>query len=238
MKIELLGTGAIYTKYNSASILVNEEMLIDSPNGALKQLLRREYNPLNISKILITHTHGDHIADIPFILMYLYKLNKVERKTYIMGPVGIIKTIQDIFSAYNFTFLGQISEHVEFIELEPGKVLESKEIGYKLETVLVKHSERIIAHGYIIDDKLGITGDSGLCNSVEKIVNESKITVADCSNINGTEFHMGINDLKYLSEKYTKLIIPTHLKDATREELKKLNLSNIPEKEDGYQFEI
>ena len=49
---------------------------------------------------------------------------------------------------------------------------------------------------------------------------------------------MGIDNLKYLSEKYNRKIITTHLKDKTREELKKLNLPNIISKEDGYKTKI
>lgn len=238
MKIELLGTGAIYTKYHSASLLVNEDLLIDVPNGTLKQLLRNGYNPVSISKILITHMHGDHTADIPFILMYLYKLNKLKRKTYIIGPRGITKTVQDLFTAYNFHVLEKFPEYIEFIELEPENILDSKEIGYKVESFLVEHTVNPISMGYVIDDKLGITGDTILCESVEKIVSKSIITVADCSDIEGSKSHMGINNLEYLSEKFNKTILPTHLKDVTREELRKRNLSNIPEKEDGYKFEI
>ena len=71
MKVELVGTGAIYSKYNSACTLVNGEMLVDVPNGVLKQLINSHHYPEKIDKILITHMHGDHIADIPFLLIYL-----------------------------------------------------------------------------------------------------------------------------------------------------------------------
>lgn len=40
MKIKVIGTGAIYTSYNSASTLVNDELIIDMPNGNHKQLLK------------------------------------------------------------------------------------------------------------------------------------------------------------------------------------------------------
>ena len=45
MKIELIGTGAIYSKYNSACTLINEDMIIDFPNGTLKQLLKNNHTP-------------------------------------------------------------------------------------------------------------------------------------------------------------------------------------------------
>ena len=73
MNITLIGTGAIYSQYNNACTLINDDMLIDVPNGILKTLLRNNHIPEKIDKILITHLHGDHTADIPFLLMYIAK---------------------------------------------------------------------------------------------------------------------------------------------------------------------
>ena len=39
MKIKLLGTGSIYSKYNCASELVDNKILIDVGQGILKQIL-------------------------------------------------------------------------------------------------------------------------------------------------------------------------------------------------------
>ena len=36
-KIKVIGTGAIYTKYNSACTLINNELIVDMPNGTTKQ---------------------------------------------------------------------------------------------------------------------------------------------------------------------------------------------------------
>lgn len=82
MKVTLIGTGAIYTKYNSASTLINNNLIIDMPNGTLKQLLKNNYEPTNIKIILITHLHGDHTADIPFFLKYLFRIKKKEYYKY------------------------------------------------------------------------------------------------------------------------------------------------------------
>ena len=53
MKVTLIGTGAIYTKYNSASTLINNNLIIDMPNGTLKQLLKNNYEQTNIKIIYI-----------------------------------------------------------------------------------------------------------------------------------------------------------------------------------------
>lgn len=78
MKVKLIGTGAIYTKYNSACTLLNDDLIVDAPNGTLKQLLKMGLDPAIINTIVITHMHGDHTADIPFLLKYIF--NYIKRK--------------------------------------------------------------------------------------------------------------------------------------------------------------
>lgn len=66
------------------------------------------------------------------------------------------------------------------------------------------HGEEKPALGYIIDNKLGVTGDSGLCEGIETIFKNSSVIIADSSSKTGDMCHMGINDLIYLSNKYNK----------------------------------
>lgn len=238
MNIELIGTGAIYSKYNSACTLINDDMIVDVPNGAFKQLLNLNRDPEKIDKILITHMHGDHIADIPFLLMYNYKAKQISRITKIIGPVGIKNRVEQLFEVYDYHLLNKINEYIQFIELAPNEILESKEINYKIQSVPVVHGNQNPAYGYIVNDRLGFTGDASLCEGVEYIFENSKIIVADCSRIKGDISHMGIDNLKYLVEKYNKQIFTTHMKDEAREELKKLKISNIFAEEDGYKIEI
>lgn len=234
MNIELIGTGAIYSKYNSACTLINDDMLVDVPNGVLKQLLNSNNQPEKIDKILITHMHGDHIADIPFLLFYMYKNKKITRTTTIIGPTQIEERIKKLFDVYDYNW-NNVSQYIKFTELKNGDILENI---YKIKAITVIHGHEEPAYGYIINDKLGVTGDASLCEGVEEIVKECDITIADCSRIVGDKSHMGINDLKYLVEKYNKTVIPTHIKDETREELNTINIEKITTKKDGYKFNL
>ena len=49
---------------------------------------------------------------------------------------------------------------------------------------------------------------------------------------------MGMNNIKYLTQKYKKPIIATHMRDKTRETLQKEENENILVVEDGYQFYV
>lgn len=237
MRVELIGTGAIYVKYNSACTLIDDNMIVDMPNGTLKQLLRTGHNPEKIRTMLITHLHGDHTADIPFFLKYVYRFSKVTDELTIIGPKGLENKVTELFSVYKFEDKKEIEEtmNIKFIELDQDNITINQ---YKIQPILVSHGNEKPAFGYIINDILGLTGDSGICSGVEKIVENSKITIADISYIEGDSCHMGIDNIKYLISKYDKQIVATHLRDTTREKLKKLQIPNIVVEEDGYGFEV
>lgn len=242
MKVELIGTGAIYTHYNSACTLINDDMIVDMPNGTLKQLLKKNYKPEKIKTILITHMHGDHTADIPFFLKYAYCDVKINDEIVIIGPKGIEEQIFKLFNVYRFEEGLEIEKlkamKLKYIELEQDNLIIKNINSYKVQSLLVSHGEEKLCYGYIINDSLGLTGDSAICNGVEEIVKNSEITIADTSLIEGNSIHMGIDNIKYLIEKYGKQIIPTHLRDTTRTRLKNDNLNNVLVVEDGYVFEI
>ena len=92
MKLKILGSGNIFSKYNSASCLVDDNILIDVPNGTCKILKNIGIEPCNISKILITHFHGDHYLDMPFLFLpfnnlVLLQLYLMRDSKYLSLPV-------------------------------------------------------------------------------------------------------------------------------------------------------
>lgn len=237
MKIKLVGTGAMYTAYNSACTLIDNKIIVDMPNGTIKQLLKENINVGLIDIILITHMHGDHTADIPFFLKYIFNYLKTKKNIKIVGPLGIKNKIIKLFNAYNFEDEKEIEQffNIEFIEILENEI----EIdNYFIKSYLVLHGEEKPALGYVIDNKLGLTGDSGLCNNIEEIFKKSQMIISDSSLDIGDSCHLGINDLDYLTKKYNKKVLCTHLRDKTRNIITKGNFENIIVKEDFYEIEI
>ncbi len=70
MKIQLIGTGTIPDIANSASVLINDHILFDMPNGNLKAMIRQNIDIMRIDTLIISHTHADHCFDVPFLLWY------------------------------------------------------------------------------------------------------------------------------------------------------------------------
>lgn len=237
MKIKLVGTGAMYTAYNSACTLIDNKIIVDMPNGTIKQLLKENINVGLIDIILITHMHGDHTADIPFFLKYIFNYLKTKKNIKIVGPLGIKNKIIKLFNAYNFEDEKEIEQffNIEFIEILENEI----EIdNYFIKSYLVLHGEEKPALGYVIDNKLGLTGDSGLCNNIEEIFKKSQVIISDSSLDIGDSCHLGINDLDYLTKKYNKKVLCTHLRDETRNIITRGNFENIIVKEDFYEIEI
>ena len=69
MKIDVIGSGAIFTKYNSASYLIDDKILFDIPNGTCKKLMSMKKDVHKIRNVIITHFHADHYFDFPFLYL-------------------------------------------------------------------------------------------------------------------------------------------------------------------------
>lgn len=79
MKVQFIGTGNIASTSNSASVLINNHILFDMPNGNLKAMLRQKIDILKIDTVIISHTHADHCFDMPFLLWYKENYKKEEQ---------------------------------------------------------------------------------------------------------------------------------------------------------------
>lgn len=236
-KIKVIGTGAIYTKYNSACTLINNELIVDMPNGTLKQLLKMNIKPENIKTIIITHLHGEHTADLPFFFEYVFEFLKDKREITVIGPKGIKNKILELSNAYNFENEEEINKNfnLKYIEFEEEKE-NANILDYKIEAVKVIHGKEKIAYGYIINQKLGFTGDCGMCDGAKYIFKNSKIVVSDCSSKNINNTHLEIDEIKQIQDKAK--VYCTHMLDRTRERLQKENIENFIIGKDGDEFEI
>lgn len=236
MKITILGTGSIYSKSNCASLLIDNNILIDVGPGTIKQLIKENYDLKQVDTILLTHIHSDHILDFPTFIVNIEVLG-IQHKIDIYSPKGTKEKLLMLTRLmYEDYFDEFIDEYLNFIEIYDDLEIKNKDYNIKVKEVFHKGIE---AYGFIIDSKLGITGDSSLCDSIMYISNNSSVMICDCSQKIGDEYHMGIDNVKKLLEQNKNLkIIPTHFRDSTKEELIKMNLENLLIVNDGYKFEM
>ena len=92
IKMTFLGTAAQTptVKRNHTAILLNykgENILIDCGEGTQRQFRRARLNPCKVTRLLITHWHGDHVFGIPGLLSTL-ALSGYNKTLFIYGPKG------------------------------------------------------------------------------------------------------------------------------------------------------
>lgn len=242
MKVELIGTGCIGTKQNSASSIVNKKILIDVPNGICRTL-RNLDKPLEyIQTVIITHYHGDHIFDLPFLILeksLVKDSNKYQLN--IVGPKNIEERTKKLYEIAFPNSWKKVNEilNINFIEILPG---ETKYIDdTTIEAVKVEHSVPE-AQGYILtidNQRCAFTGDTSRCEGVNYLLSKSKILIADCADTKGTKTHMGIDNIHEYAEKYPeKVIVTTHMRETTRNEIEKLEDENVIIPTDGYNLDF
>ena len=237
MKVVLIGTGSMLNEYNSASFLIDNDIVIDMQNGMCKNLFKMYKDPTEITHVLLTHFHGDHYFDIPFYFLAKSKSNNKKAKVYLskdgiskckkLLKLGFPNPAKDILKTVK----------PEFITTDKFKVN-----SYKVEKVLVDHGRQKPCYGYIFDYKkvkVGFTGDTTMCQNLKYISSVCSYVFLDCMFINGTNKHMGINYLQELINEFPNTkFFPVHMENDTREMLKKLNLKNVILCKDYDEIEI
>lgn len=152
--VTFLGTGqAIPTaRRNHTGILLNfkdENILIDCGEGIQRQMRILGFNPCSLTKILITHWHGDHILGIPGLLQTL-ALNGYNKTLEIYGPRGTERFMNSILNL--FIFEGKLD--IKIKEVESGIFFQDSDFYLMAEPM--KHGAPCLAYSFIEKEKTRI----------------------------------------------------------------------------------
>lgn len=154
IKITFLGTsGAIPTaERNHTSTLLtyeNENILVDCGEGTQRQLRKAKINPCKITRLLITHWHGDHVLGIPGLIQTL-AFSEYNKTLKIYGPKGTKKYMNELIRA--FAFSGKLNMTIK--EVGKGKIFEEKD--FFVEAGNLYHGCPTLAYSFIKKGKLRI----------------------------------------------------------------------------------
>ncbi|WEG14358.1 ribonuclease Z [Pullulanibacillus sp. KACC 23026] len=152
MELVFLGTGAgVPAKHrNVASIALimpefnSETWLFDCGEATQHQILETKVKLSKVTKILITHLHGDHIYGLPGLLGSR-SFQGGETLLTLYGPKGI-KDYVEVSLRISETHL---TYPLEIIELEEGTLFETA--NYKVEVRLLLHG--VASYGYRLVEK-------------------------------------------------------------------------------------
>lgn len=155
MKIQFLGTSAgVPTKTRNVSALAlrleneKEWYLFDCGEATQHQILKTNLTLFNLSKIFITHLHGDHIYGL-FGLLASRNMLGAKSTLEIYAPEGIKAMLECVmkYSHLNLHF------DIKIVEIKKEEIFEFKR--FKIQTIKLSHS--ITSYGYVLkeNDKPG-----------------------------------------------------------------------------------
>ncbi|MFH1585551.1 MAG: ribonuclease Z [archaeon] len=147
IKITFLGTSAQIptTQRNHTAILLTyegENILVDCGEGTQRQFRKARLNPGKVTRLLITHWHGDHVLGIPGLLQTL-SVSGYNKTLYIYGPKWTKSFIKKMIST--FAFVEKFKIKVE--EVKDGKFLETKD--FYLEAKSMDHGIPTNAYSFV-----------------------------------------------------------------------------------------
>lgn len=152
MDVVLLGTSAsLPTLYrypvSTAVIRESEILLFDCGEGTQLQLQKARLRPGKLSRIFISHLHGDHFYGLIGLLTSL-QLNGREQPLYLYGPDGLARYLEFMQDLSDFQFRYQII--IE--EMAEGESRKEWDLGdYTVLALPLQH--RIFTLGFRIAEK-------------------------------------------------------------------------------------
>jgi ribonuclease Z len=150
LTILFLGTGGSFPtiKRNVSSVAVKrggEIILFDCGEGTQRQFQKSNLSYMQISKIFITHFHGDHFLGIPGLIQTM-QLNDRDIPLHIFGPYGIDELVSKLLS------LGYFKPNYKIVTkaVDEGTKLDFED--YYIRALRVKHGVPALA--YSLEEKM------------------------------------------------------------------------------------
>ncbi|MHA1631481.1 MAG: ribonuclease Z [Candidatus Freyarchaeota archaeon] len=150
IKIVFLGTsGSVPTPERNLPAIAlargREIVLFDCAEGTQRQMLKAKMSVARISKIFISHLHGDHVMGLPGLLQ---TLSLMERETplHVYGPPSLAEFIRALIENLEFGLSFDLYVH----PVHPGVICESPY--YYVKCCRVNHGS-IDAYAYSFEEK-------------------------------------------------------------------------------------
>ncbi len=117
LHVVMCGTGSPITDANRASACVavvagGEVVLIDTGPGAWRQVALNKVPAQNVSAILLTHFHSDHIGDLGEAITQTWLAGRA-KPLEVYGPPGVERVVAGFAQAYGLDVDYRIAHHTE-----------------------------------------------------------------------------------------------------------------------------
>lgn len=216
--LKVLGASGSKTKLaGTTSFQIFNDTIIDA--GNIIASLGDEV--LNINNIFLTHSHSDHITDLPFIIEAFYEQRKETLTIYASKEtIESIKkhTFNDEiwpdFSKINL--LGTNKKSLQYQIIEENETINVGSLN--ITSIPVNHIPGTFGYLVIKDNQTGyvISGDTYINDSIWETINTNKkikSLIVECS------FPSSMEKLAHTSKHYTPRILANELKKLKRDDI-------------------
>ena len=228
-------------------MLLDGRILIDAPPTILHQLQTNNISSSQITDLLITHWHGDHVFGLPFLLLdrrFISDREGISRLRIHLHSNGIERMKKICELAFPNTLEQVIEERVEWVVNDSGHAN-----GWDYERFPVKHTPETDPHGYLLRDSNGFvllhTGDSGPCETIEQRIPNSHAILLEMGVPDGDEFpyhHRPEDIIRTASKDSQKTFLITHSYASGKEEKVGFSMPSLPSNaiqiEDGQLYNL
>jgi ribonuclease Z len=150
MEIIFLGTSCMYpTKTrNHPGVLVlykGEGLLFDCGEGIQRQLKVAGIKPTVVTKIFISHWHGDHVLGLPGLVQTASSIEGTQ-PIQVYGPHGTKKNVAALKKIF-----GNDSVNCDAHDVKKGRIVNER--GYVIETAEMKHTAPCVGYVFIEKDR-------------------------------------------------------------------------------------
>ena len=151
MQVLFLGTSSMVPtkERNQSGILISygsEGILVDCGEGTQRQLKIAGVKLSKITKILISHWHGDHVLGLPGLIQSM-SASDYNKKLCIYGPPETKKLLKKIFNVFSF----DSKIDIEINEIKSGKFFENSD--FILVSEHLNHNIPTLGYSFIEKDK-------------------------------------------------------------------------------------
>jgi len=187
MIIEVLGVGNLFTpQITNTSFLLTppeheyrkEKFLIDCGYNVFQKLVSGKYDIKNINKVIITHTHPDHVGSLGALIYYRWFMFNKTTEIRCGNKAG--EYLKRYLESTVFNVREQGTVRLDELNACPYNLIYSDRPTGNFDMFEVQHNG-IPAYGvYLKGLKITFTGDTDLLNPESYVMANSKIIFHDC----------------------------------------------------------
>lgn len=182
--LTFLGIGAAIPDAGgeTASFLINGDLLFDCGWANVLRMEALGYNPLQVRTLFFTHCHHDHYLGLPALLFYR-SMKPNPGPLTIVGPPDdlpvVVRRAQDFLQMDRFKTLQQ---QLELLPLKPGETWQNER--YEIRTIRALHPVTAVC-GRLIDKRTGtiiaFSVDTAPNNELAELASSADILIHEAS---------------------------------------------------------